>query len=48
MAAMQAEKDKVEADRAEAQRMMAELLALKAELEKSGTKLPDSSDPSDK
>ena len=37
MEAMQAEKDKIEADRAETQRMMQELLALKAQLEqKSG------------
>ena len=33
MEAMQAEKDKIEADRAETQRMMQELLALKAQLE---------------
>ena len=43
--AMQAERDKVEAERAETQRMMAELLALKAELEKKGGGIPTS--PSD-
>ena len=48
MEAMQAEKDKVEAERAETQRMMQELLALKAELEKKGSGIPTtpSADPS--
>ena len=41
MDAMQAEKDQIEADRAETQRMMQELLALKAQLEqKSGAPAP--------
>ena len=34
MAAMQAERDKIDAERAENQRMMQELLALKAQLDK--------------
>ena len=36
MEAMQAERDKIEEERAEAQRMMAELMALKAQLTQSG------------
>ena len=46
MAEMQAEKDKVEADRAETERMMKELLALKAELEKKGAPDTPASDDS--
>jgi hypothetical protein len=37
MEAMQAERDKIEEERAEAQRMMAELMALKAQLTQNGT-----------
>lgn len=37
---MQAERDQIEQDRAETQRMMQELLALKAQLEQSGGTLP--------
>ncbi|MBQ7378956.1 MAG: signal peptidase I [Clostridia bacterium] len=40
MEVMQAEKDKIDAERAETQRMMQELLALKAQLEKSGEGTP--------
>ena len=36
MAEMQAERDKIEAERAEAQRMMQELMALKAQLDQNG------------
>lgn len=39
MAALQAEKDQIEADRAENQRIMQELLALKAQLEKQSSEL---------
>lgn len=40
MAAVQAEKDQIEAERAEAQRMMAELMALKAQLTQNGEGQP--------
>ena len=43
--AMQAERNKVEAERAEAQRMMQELLALKAELDKKGAGNTPASSP---
>jgi signal peptidase I len=41
MEAMQAERDKLDEERAENQRMMQELLALKAQLEKGGSGTPD-------
>ena len=40
MEAMQAERDKLDEERAENQRMMQELLALKAQLEKGGSGIP--------
>ena len=45
MEAMQAEKDKLEAERAENQRMMQELLALKAQLDKQGSEAPPPAAP---
>lgn len=44
MAAMQAEKDKLDEERAENQRMMQELLALKAQLESQNTAQPTASE----
>ena len=41
--AMQVERDQIEQDRAETQRMMQELLALKAQLEQSGAAVPTAS-----
>jgi signal peptidase I len=45
MEAMQAEKDKLEAERAENQRMMQELLALKAQLEKQSSGVQPPAEP---
>ena len=45
MAVMQAERDKIEAERAENQRMMQELLALKAQLEQQGREAPPPAEP---
>ena len=44
-AEMRAERDKLEAERAENQRMMQELMALKAQLDKQGSEVPDSAQP---
>ena len=45
MEAMQAERDKIDAERAEAQRMMQELLELKAQLDKKSENAPTSENP---
>ena len=47
MAVMQAEKEKIEAERAENQRMMQELLALKAQLDQKSVEVTPPATPSE-